>query len=119
MTYLRTTLCAAIAMLPAAFAHAGNLATGEQIRAAITGNTVQGSMIDSGAYTEFYAAEGMIKGDGYTGAWTVEGDEMCFQYGDDPASCWGVRLTGDEVAWVKDGAVDGTGTIVAGNPNDY
>jgi hypothetical protein len=30
-----------------------------------------------------------------------------------------VRIAGDQVTWVKDGADDGTGTIVAGNVNNY
>ena len=99
-------------------AWAGGMATGDQISAAISGNTVQGSMIASGAYTEFYAEDGTIKGDGYTGTWTVEGDAMCFDYGEG-ASCWGVRINGDQVAWIKDGAEDGTGTLLDGNPNNF
>jgi len=99
-------------------AMAQDLATGAEISAAIAGNTVQGSMSASGAYTEFYAADGAIKGDGYTGTWTVEGDAMCFDYGEGK-DCWGVRIDGEAVTWVKDGADGGTGTIVAGNPNNY
>ncbi|MGQ0565149.1 MAG: hypothetical protein ACT4OK_08760 [Gemmobacter sp.] len=98
---------------------AADLATGDAIRAAIGGNTVQGSMLDSGAYTEFYAGDGTIKGSGYQGKWTVEGDTMCFAYGTDPAACWNVRLDGDKVTWVQDGADKGDGTIVAGNPNNF
>ena len=94
-------------------------ASGEEIREAIAGNTVEGSMVDASDYTEFYAENGTIKGDGYTGKWTIEENQMCFKYGDDPASCYGVRLDGNQVIWLKDGEVDGTGTIVAGNPNDF
>jgi hypothetical protein len=75
-------------------------------------------MVESGAYTEFYAADGTIKGDGYTGTWTVEGDQMCFNYGEG-ASCWSARLSGETVTWVKDGKDDGTGTLIAGNVNNY
>lgn len=109
------------AMLLAAtsVALAGALATGEQISAAISGNTVQGSMIASGAYTEFYGADGVIKGKDYSGKWRVNGDTMCFQYGQDPEACWQVRLEGNQVTWVKDGKDDGTGTIVTGNPNKF
>jgi hypothetical protein len=95
----------AFGLLPVA-AMAQDLATGAEISAAITGNTVQGSMSASGAYTEFYAADGAIKANGYTGTWTVEGDAMCFDYGEGK-DCWGVRIDG------------GTGTIVAGNPNNF
>jgi len=115
------TIFAAAAMLFAisGSALAGATATGEQISAAISGNTVQGSMIASGAYTEFYSADGVIKGKDYTGKWRVDGDRMCFAYGTDPEGCWQVRLAGSEVTWVKDGKDDGTGTIVAGNPNNF
>jgi hypothetical protein len=97
---------------------AENLATGAEITAAIIGNTVQGSMTASGAYTEFYAADGSIKGQGYGGTWTVEGDTMCFDYGEGK-DCWGVRIDGEAVIWVQDGKDGGGGTIVAGNPNNF
>ena len=102
-----------------ALSHAGAVATGEQITAAISGNTVQGSMMASGAYTEFYGADGVIKGKDYAGKWRVNADTMCFQYGQDPEACWQVRLDGDQVTWVKDGKDDGTGTVVKGNPNNF
>ena len=99
--------------------HAAETASGEQIMSAISGNTVQGSMLASGAYTEFYAADGIIKGKDYSGKWRVDGDKMCFAYGTDPESCWNVMIDADQVSWVKDGTVDGTGTIVEGNPNNF
>lgn len=110
---------AAVLLAVSGQASAGATATGDQITAAISGNTVQGSMIASGAYTEFYGADGVIKGKDYAGKWRVSGDTMCFQYGQDPESCWTVRLDGDQVTWVKDGKDDGTGTIVKGNPNNF
>jgi len=109
---------AAALVLSSAAAFGADIATGDQIRAAISGNTVQGSMVDAGAYTEFYAADGTIRGKDYTGTWMIEGDAMCFAYGEAPA-CWAVRLSGDQVTWVKDGKDDGTGTILAGNPNNF
>jgi hypothetical protein len=89
------------------------------IREAIVGNTVQGEMAMSGRYTEFYAANGEIRGKDYTGKWTIEGNQMCFQYGDEPPSCWQVEIDRQNVTWLKDGQADGTGTIVPGNPNKY
>jgi hypothetical protein len=44
---------------------------------------------------------------------------MCFKYGTDPEACWAVGLAGDQVAWLKDGKADGTGTILPGNPNGF
>lgn len=113
----RSFLTAAFAVL-AIPAYADTLATGDQIKAAIAGNTVQGSMLDSGAYTEFYQADGVIKGADYTASWSIDSDKMCFDYGQG-ADCWSVRLDGTSVTWVKDGADKGTGTIVPGNPNNF
>jgi len=96
-----------------------DMATGDQIKAAITGNTVQGSMDSSGAYTEFYAEDGTAFGKDYKAAWSVEGDTMCWVYDGSPKDCWGVEVAGDQVKWVKDGKAQGTGTIVKGNPNNF
>ena len=104
------------AALPAA---AQENATGDAIRAAITGNTVQGTMSDASAYTEFYETGGVIKGVDYTGTWTVEGDTMCFAYGTDPATCYGVRIAGDQVTWMDGTTESGTGRVLAGNPNGF
>jgi hypothetical protein len=119
-------LCVALATLslwPGSVA-AGDALTGDQIRALVAGNTVQGNMEASGVYTEFYAEDGTIKGKDntgtdYKGAWSIDGDNMCFQYGDDPANCWQVAKEGDQIQWVKEGKVDGTGTVVPGNPNNF
>jgi hypothetical protein len=117
---MKTLISAAAMFLVASgLAHAGGMATGDQIQAAISGNTVQGSMIATGAYTEFYGADNVIKGKDYSGKWRVNGDTMCFQYAQDPEACWQVKLDGDQVTWVKDGKDDGTGTIVKGNPNNF
>ncbi len=106
-------------LLMSALPVAAQTASGDDIRAAIGGNTVQGSMTASGAYTEFYAADGTIKGADYTGTWTIDGDRMCFAYGEDPATCFGVAIAGDQVTWLMDGAEEGTGTILPGNPNGW
>jgi hypothetical protein len=115
---LRLSAALAISLVLPLAAAAQELATGAEISAAIAGNTVQGSMTALGAYTEFYAADGAIKGQGYGGTWTVEGDAMCFDYGEGK-DCWNVRIEGEAVTWVQGGADGGTGTIVAGNPNNF
>jgi hypothetical protein len=112
-------LAASLFLGATSLAFAGSMATGDQISAAISGNTVQGSMVASGVYTEFYGADGVIKGKDYAGKWRVNADTMCFQYGEDPEACWQVKLDGDQVTWVKDGKDDGTGTILKGNPNNF
>lgn len=115
---MKKVILSAFVVLTVTPAFAEDLATDDAILSAIAGNTVQGSMIDAGAYTEFYDANGTIRGDGYTGAWYVESDQMCFDYGEG-ADCWSVRIEGETVTWVKDGVDDGTGTILPGNPNTF
>ena len=114
---LRLTLTTALLLVTTPLL-AADLATGEAIRTAISGNTVQGSMTASGAYTEFYAADGAIKGADYAGTWVIEGDTMCFNYGDAP-DCWSARIAGDQITWVQNGTDGGAGTILPGNPNNW
>jgi len=101
----------------AAMGHA--MLAGDQIQQQIGGNTVQGSMADGSRYTEFYAADGTIRGNGYTGSWRVNDNQMCFKYGEDSENCWSVEINGDQVHWIVDGKKDGSGTLVIGNPNGY
>ena len=115
---MKTLRLAAAAVFLAAPSFAQDMATGDAITAAISGNTVQGSMLTSGAYTEFYGTDGVIKGKDYSGKWTVDADKMCFDYGE-AITCYGVRIAGDQVTWVADGKDDGTGAIVPGNPNNF
>ncbi|MBK1670132.1 hypothetical protein CKO28_19025 [Rhodovibrio sodomensis] len=119
---MKTLFVAALTAFAATAAPAvadARAASGAEIRAAIAGNTVQGSMVDASDYTEFYAANGTIRGDGYTGSWHIEDNRMCFRYGNGAADCYGVRLDGNRVIWLKNGQTDGTGTIVTGNPSDF
>ena len=110
---------AALLALAFAMAHAADKLNGAQIRTAVSGNTVQGMMEGTGAYAEFYQNDGVIRGDGYTGVWAIEGDAMCFQYGSDPKACWEVVKDGDLIQWLKDGKVEGSGTVAPGNPNNF
>jgi hypothetical protein len=100
-------------------AFAQDLASGEDILAAISGNTVEGSMAASGSYAEYYEGGGQIMGKGFAGSWMISGDQMCFAYGPDPASCWNARIEGDQVTWINAGVEEGTGTIRKGNPNGF
>ncbi len=116
MRYILLLTTTLIAMSGTAMAE---MATGEQIKTAISGNTVQGSMDASGAYTEYYAADGTAFGKDYKAKWSVEGDTMCWVYDGSPKDCWGVEIAGDQVKWIKDGKAQGTGTVVTGNPNNF
>jgi hypothetical protein len=113
---------AALSALILTFSSAGawaEMAKGDQILAAISGNSVQGNMDSSGAYSEYYAADGTVFGKDYKAKWSVEGDTMCWVYDGSPKDCWGVEIAGDQVKWVKDGKAQGSGTIAKGNPNDF
>ncbi|WP_395684912.1 hypothetical protein [Aestuariivirga sp.] len=95
------------------------ISSGEEIAAALAGNTVKGSMNESGAYEEFYGPDGAVKGENFSGTWRIDGDSMCIQYEDDPESCWQVKIDGGEVTWLNDGEEQGTGVIVEGNPEGF
>jgi hypothetical protein len=110
---------AAVFLFFAAPAFAQDLASGEVILSAISGNTVEGSMTKSGSYAEYYEAGGHIMGKGFAGSWMISGDQMCFAYGIAPASCWNARIRGDQVTWINGGVEEGTGTILKGNPNGF
>ena len=111
----------AVAALTATSAHAKNMATGEEIRKLVSGSTVQGSMLVDKyqKYSEYYMADGTIKGDGYNGKWTIEGDTMCFAYGGNSSGCWAASIEGPAIIWWKDGAVDGAAVARPGNGNNY
>jgi len=93
--------------------------TGDGLRALIVGNTVQGTMETTGGYDEFYRPDGTIKAATYSGTWSIEGDSFCTQVGADPRECWQGAKAGDQIHWLKDGKLDGTGKVMPGNPNNY
>ncbi len=109
----------AVFLFFAAPAFAQDLASGEVILSAISGNTIEGSMRKSGSYAEYYEAGGQIMGKGFAGSWMISGDQMCFAYGIAPASCWNARIRGDQVTWINGGVEEGTGKILKGNPNGF
>ena len=89
------------------------------------GNPVSGAV--SGemgtAFTEYYNPDGTIHGssaDGaYQGKWHIDGDTLCLEY-DEPLGCRKIALEGDKVTYVtEEGEVDGSGTLITGNPNHY
>ena len=116
---MKSRVLLALAFVLATGSAALAAATGDQIRATITDSTVQGNMEASGPYAEYYSPDGTIKGKDYTGQWSVEGDAMCFAYQDTPKECWQVEINGDQVRWLKNGANQGTGTVIKGNANGF
>ena len=55
-------------------------------------------MADGSAFTGLYDADGTIKGADYTGAWTVEADTTCFDYGEGK-NCLGIAMASDVDEW--------------------
>jgi opacity protein-like surface antigen len=94
---------------------------GGDLGAAVSGKTVQGSMRGSGNYTEYYAPDGTLKGNNYSGKWRIDNnDHLCVTYDPDPSeSCWHGRIEGNNVTWLKDGNEDGTGVLSDGDNGGY
>jgi hypothetical protein len=78
-------------------------------------------MKGSGNYTEYYAPDGTIKGNNYTGKWRInDNDQLCVSYGTDPSeSCWHGRVEGSNVTWLRDGNEDGSSTLTDGDNGGY
>lgn len=89
--------------------------TGNEILDQIPGNTVVGSMVKSGAYREYYAPGGQIRGRNFTGHWWVEGDRLCVTYPGYVQSCYRVRMAESGFVWVLEGWDAGSGRLINAN----
>jgi len=108
----------ALALLGAPALGTAQELSAQDIAAAVGDRTYQGSMT-ADAFAEYYAADGVIRGDGYTGQWRAMDDALCFQYDEAEESCWDVVINGPAMTLYKDGEVDGSGMLVDGNPNGF
>ncbi|MGI9450477.1 MAG: hypothetical protein ACR2QH_07565 [Geminicoccaceae bacterium] len=94
--------------------------TADEVTAAVSDHTYQGSMsVAASGFAEYYAPDGSIRADGYSGKWRTEDGAMCFQYGDKPENCFEVRFNGPSMEMYKDGALDGNGMLIKGNANNF
>jgi len=103
--------------------------TGEEIKALFTGNTVAGTYVNGGAFSEFHAVDGRAIGDnGYTlnvdACWNTDGDKVCYHYGpfkDRRTYCFTVEQTGDNLLLrvAGSGKLNATGRVETGNPRDH
>ncbi len=125
VTFMRMPAAATLACLVlsmAAFmpARADDVPSADEVNAAVSDHTYQGSMSVAGSgFAEYYAPDGSIRAEGYSGAWRAEDGAMCFQYGAKPESCFEVRFNGPSMEMYKDGELDGNGMLIQGNPNDF
>ncbi len=114
---LASLICLALMLPTARAAEPLPLASGAQLRQAVSGNTITGSMDAGGRYTEYYAADGSVRAKGYTARWSIEGNSMCWRYEGQPKDCWQATLKGAEIKWLKDGKAQGSGSVLKGNPD--
>ncbi|WP_353176263.1 hypothetical protein [Salinisphaera sp. T5B8] len=92
----------------------------DTIRERVIGNTVTGTMSPDSAYTEFYAPDGTIHGPSYEARWTIKDDQLCFDYDEAlQIDCYRVKIDGRSLEWHRQGEVQGKGTLVEGNPNNF
>ena len=112
-----STFAAATLMFAAATVQAIDVASGTEIEASLSGNTLQGSGT-MGAYAEYYDANGTIRGKGYTGKWKIMDDTGCMDYGEG-FSCWTAFFDGAAGIWYRNGEVDAVSLTVPGNPNNF
>lgn len=70
-------------------------------------------------FSEYYAPDGTIKAEGYTGKWRATDGAMCFQYGDTPERCFDVSIDGPSMVMYMEGKIDGNGMLIPGNPNGF
>ena len=113
---MTTRILLACALVLATDGAALAAATGDDIRAAIAGNTVQGNR-GANSFTEFYDPSGAVKGRDYVGQWSIQGDLMCVSYRTTPKQCWSADINGSYIRWTRNGAPEGSGTIIRGNPD--
>ncbi len=107
---------ATIGMIPQ-MSVAGDMATGAEIKAYLSGNTLQGST-GTDPFAEYYDADGTIRGDGYSAKWKVEGDTGCMDYGNG-FGCWTAIIHEEGAIWIKEGEADAASMLLQGNPNNY
>ena len=110
-------LAMALVFVPGLSVADGKLSA-EDIAKAVSDHTYQGSMTKD-AFVEYYAADGTIRGKGYSGKWRTMDNVMCFQYGDKPETCWQVVIQDAAMTMLKDGVVDGNGMLIKGNFFDF
>lgn len=100
--------------------------TGEEIRASLVGNTLQGKD-DGGTYAIHYPAYGSMRiaydavsGMRDEGTWRVTADQYCRQWktiAKGTERCVSMHRKGNRIHWVQNGRVTDESNLVPGNPN--
>ena len=100
----------------------------DEISKTIIGSTMTGETKDGIGYAEYYGPDGVIhghleKGGAFKASWWLRKEDnlMCFRYGDGAfeAGCVRLSFAGDKVDLVlMDGVVEGSATLLTGNPKN-
>lgn len=103
--------------------------TGEAIREALQGNTLVGTYIYGGEFSEYHAADGRALGDnGHSinvdACWNIDGDAICYHYGpmkDRRTYCFTVEREGDLFRQFSrdDGRLNAIARVLTGNPERH
>ncbi|MEO1191579.1 MAG: hypothetical protein AAFY02_07475 [Pseudomonadota bacterium] len=105
-------------LLPGAQATA-EPANGLTLMTALSGNTVVGSMDESGDYAEFFAPSGALYGTAAPASWYIDGNRVCFRYHPGPykrPDCVAAAIDGSSITWMDQGEPLGSGEILEGDP---
>jgi hypothetical protein len=89
------------------------VSSGEEIKAALVGNTFQGGM-GGGAYSSYFAPDGIYHDKDGKGDYSITDLGVC--YPNTNFGCYQATIKGDQLEWFQDGKSQGTGTILKGNP---
>lgn len=125
---MRCLLIAPLVLLHG-LAVAGEKLDGEAIRQAFTGNTVAGTYMHGGLFSEFHAADGRALGDnGFNlnvdACWNIDADAVCYHYGpraDRRTYCFTVEKEGESFRLIvrDSGKLNAIARIVKGNANEH
>lgn len=103
--------------------------TGPQIKDLFTGNTISGSYVTGGPFSEFHSADGRALGDNglsqnVDACWNTDGDRVCYHYGpykDRRTYCFTVERNGENLALkvADSGRLNALAKVEKGNPREH
>lgn len=122
-------LLLAIPLVSLSPAWAGERLDGAAIKEVFSGNTVAGTYMHGGLFSEYHAVDGRALGDnGFTlnvdACWNIDGDAVCYHYGprtDRRTYCFIVEKEGESYRLlVRDtGRLNAIARIIKGNANEH
>ena len=102
---------------------------GDEIRVLFSGNSITGTYVDGGKFSEFHAMDGRALGDsGYSintdACWNTDGDKVCYHYGkfkERKTYCFFVEKFDEELylSVADTGRLNAIAAIEPGNPRAH